>query len=68
MTLYSWIITKDLIHSPGERSNVGTYGPLDAPLTAQQILEDITARPFKMYDDDGELYYERPNKPLPFPD
>lgn len=68
---YAWIINKD--HTADETSGpegtnmnaVGVMGPSDAPeLMCQalegnhELLEGWTAFPFKMYDDDGELYYE----------
>jgi len=47
-----WVITKDHI----DTDQVGTNGPSDCMYT----VEEITALgiPFKLFDDDGELYYE----------
>lgn len=55
---YSWLITKDHISRDGERNDVGTAGPFGMPLSAEQIQQHANAQPFRMYDDDGELYYE----------
>ena len=53
MSVYHWIITTD--HIDGGRSK-GIRGPRGSRAT----VEDITAKgqPFRMHDDDGELYYE----------
>ena len=50
MSEYTWWVTKDIL----EDKYVSVLGPHDA-------VEEDTARctiPFRMYDDDGELYYE----------
>jgi len=47
---YHWIITTDHIDS----NSKGTVGPRNAPDT---IPEHWIKGIFKMYDDDGELYY-----------
>lgn len=53
---YAWVVTVDHIDTDA----VGTMGPSDA----DPVLLDFVNRPgdhrarFKMYDDDGELYYE----------
>ncbi len=46
---YRWEITKDLIDTGAE----GTEGPRDL----DPAIKENPAK-FKMYDDDGELYYE----------
>lgn len=56
---YGWIITHDHIEN-GEYNSVGTTGPGTAD---EEMIEAVKAEgnhrtPFKMYDDDGELYYE----------
>ena len=61
----AWTITKDYIADPdakrGTNSNaVGMTGPHSIPtaLTAKKIAEHPDAKPFRMLDDDGILYYE----------
>ena len=59
----AWTITRDHLAEPDARpatnSNaVGLVGPHDTPLTAKQIAEHPHAKPFRMLDDDGTLYYE----------
>ena len=49
---YAWTITKDKVE---DGLHVGTEGPSDAPDT---FGDDWHFRKFRMYDDDGELYYE----------
>ena len=59
MSKYSWIITKDLNGEGPEGTNsnaVGIIGPRDAPHEKEEIINK--GRKFKMYDDDGILYYE----------
>lgn len=60
---YAWVITEDLMARPEDgppRTNmnaVGVAGPSDAP---EDLLADVKAgkgRAFRIYDDDGELYY-----------
>lgn len=58
-----WTITKDHIADPdapaGTNLNaVGIVGPSSATLPADQIAAHPAAVSFRMYDDDGELYYE----------
>ena len=48
-----WIITKDYISSAGETTAVGTRSR-----DLKDGEEDKCTIPFKLYDDDGELYYE----------
>lgn len=52
-TRHGWVITKDHI-SDGEEE--GTMGPSDTPLQEADIRAKGT--PFRMYDDDDNLYYE----------
>lgn len=61
---YAWLITRDHLveRYGGEHSDVGTAGPSNAP---DELLDKLRAgkRPagslvFRMYDDDGELYYD----------
>ena len=47
---YRWEITKDLISNGGDVGQQGPYN-LDPEL-------DTNKTPFRMYDDDDELYYE----------
>lgn len=57
ITPYAWIITKDHLEGGPGDSDVGTAGPSRA--TEEQVeLARTQGRPFKIYDDDGELYYE----------
>lgn len=60
---YAWMIDTDKIADPEEEapcnSNaVGMMGPRDAPQELLDMLKKGIGRRFKMYDDDGELYYE----------
>ncbi len=58
MSSYAWIITKDHIEDlDPEGSDAGVIGPSDA--TPEQIaaLEAGDGKTFRMYDDDGLLYY-----------
>lgn len=48
---YAWFITEDHIETEAE----GTQGPHDAPDT---FGGDWKFRKFRMFDDDGILYYE----------
>lgn len=58
---HGWLITKDHIadssvQAPSNLNAPGMTGPRDLTAT----LEEIQAHgcPFKLYDDDGNLYYE----------
>jgi len=58
-----WTITKDHLAEPdapaGTNLNaVGVVGPSAAKLTAAQIIGHPRAVRFRLFDDDGELYYE----------
>ena len=55
---YHWTITKDHIMDPEhDRDEAGIVGPCCATFTAEQIAEHPKALEFRLYDDDGELYY-----------
>ena len=60
MSKYGGIITVDFISSggrPGTNSNaIGMVGPRDCSFDISEILKK--GKKFRMYDDDGELYYE----------
>ena len=58
----AWIIDKDHLkdpNDPGERDEAGTMGPSDAPdeLCRRLQLKSKPGQTFRLYDDDGELYY-----------
>lgn len=56
---YVWMITKDHLAQPDEPNAVGTIGPHhNLPLTQKEIRNHPKRVYFKMYDDDGNLYYE----------
>ena len=48
-----WTITEDHIE---DGRSVGTRGPRSVTLSTEEIIEQ--GFPFKLYDDDGNLYYE----------
>ena len=51
-----WIITHDHIKDENDKvGDAGTYGPGETTLTPEEI--EKFGRVFKIYDDDGELYY-----------
>lgn len=52
---YGWIIDKDYI---SEGKDVGVMGPFNTDKALTVALREGKGTPFKMYDDDGELYYE----------
>lgn len=52
----AYLITKDHIADSDERPNVGVFGPSSYIGTENTIF--AKGRHFRMYDDDGELYYE----------
>jgi hypothetical protein len=59
---YAWIIDKDHIavevEPEGTNMNaLGVIGPRDAPEDLILRLKHGEGRLFRMYDDDGELYY-----------
>ncbi|MBW2636012.1 MAG: hypothetical protein JRC86_00550 [Deltaproteobacteria bacterium] len=56
---YCWFISEDHIAQPGDKPGtnlnaVGVQGPSNAPQTIGEGWEVV---PFRMYDDDGILYY-----------
>jgi hypothetical protein len=55
MRKHVWIITKDCLAEPGERNETGTSGPHDMGLDVESRFD---VEPFRLYDDDGVLYYE----------
>ena len=60
MTTYAWVITKDHLMEPGdpeEGSSVGVAGPHEASDEALAQVRAGHGRLFRMYDDDGILYY-----------
>lgn len=54
-----WIVTKDFTNGDFEDSRdfdkVEVIGPRNCKLTAEELIK---GHPFKMFDDDGLLYYE----------
>lgn len=60
---YGWIITKDYLNEkwkadfPDDSSAVGTAGPRNINDEVLARLRKGEGQLFKMYDDDGELYY-----------
>jgi len=60
MSTYAWIITRDHLYrddDPIIQDETGTMGPRDATEEQCQLLRNGIGRPFRMYDDDGILYY-----------
>ncbi|MBG9791032.1 hypothetical protein ABD76_00140 [Paenibacillus dendritiformis] len=55
MSRCQWVITVDHI-TQGKR--VGTVGPWDAELSAEAIQHHPEGQPFRLKDDDGQLYFE----------
>lgn len=55
--MYAWIITRDHLESDPRYSDVGTSGPSDAPDEYLAKLKAGKGWTFRMYDDDGELYF-----------
>lgn len=58
---YGWLITKDHLypeHEEGVMSGPGYFGPYDISEELQTRLKAGEGEPFKMYDSDGEIYYE----------
>jgi hypothetical protein len=61
--MYAWTITKDFQADPGAKPGtnlnaVGVVGPRSCNKTHDEIMADPTGKRFRIYDDDGELYYE----------
>lgn len=52
---YGWLITKDHV-SDGDDERV--FGPRNSAFNPKYIMDHPGKQAFKMYDDDGELYYE----------
>jgi hypothetical protein len=55
-TVYGWIIARVTDDSGLDASEVGIMGPRGMTATADQLRSEGQA--FRMYDDDGVLYYE----------
>lgn len=56
MSRYQWTITEDRVTPAGAEGHaVGVIGPRGAELSAGEII--ARGVPFRMRDDDGELYY-----------
>ena len=56
---YGWIITKDYLdEGDSASSDVGTIGPSNISDEMMKDLRDGKGKPFRLYDDDRELYYE----------
>jgi hypothetical protein len=60
MSTCAWVITKDHLFEDGtdDRDKTGTSGPHDATDAQLEQARAGAGWPFKMYDDDGILYYE----------
>lgn len=57
--MYAWIITKDhLADGSTITDEAGTTGPRRATADLLARLQAGEGQEFRMYDDDGELYYE----------
>lgn len=65
--MYIWEITKDMLHTPqlaqmGIKSSVGTKGPYRYAEKKAHLeslsMDDVEQIPFRLFDDDGNLYYE----------
>ena len=54
---YAWKITKDHLARTPDEDEAGTSGPGNASEHHMNLLKDGEGEVFKMYDDDGELYY-----------
>lgn len=60
---YAWLITHDHVSSPGERGDISTLGPrgvsdeLERAIRSDDVPGGFTRAAFRMYDDDGILYY-----------
>lgn len=56
---YAWIIDKDHVDGDDVKDGcAGVRGPRDAPQALLDRLANSEGLPFRMRDDDGELYYE----------
>ena len=57
--MYGWIITKDWLAAEVDGDDeAGTLGPRDVHDSIVERLRRGEGARFRMYDDDGELYYE----------
>jgi hypothetical protein len=54
--MYAWAITKDHINEGHDENTCWTHGADD--LNHAYIVTHPEKQKFRMYDDDGELYYE----------
>lgn len=64
---YAWLITHDHLFGPGgefakdndasDLDSTGVMGPGDAPAKMLEALKAGRGYVFRMYDDDGELYF-----------
>lgn len=61
--MYAWAITKDHIANPNAEEGTyenakGLIGPRGVELSYEEIASHPDREFFKIYDDDGELYYD----------
>lgn len=54
---YGWVIEKDHLADDDEKSAAGITGPSEAPDELLVAVQERKGHVFKLYDDDGELYY-----------
>lgn len=54
MSAYAWMITRDILDDIPAK----VIGPGTAPVALVQRLTAGEGQPFRLFDDDGELYYE----------
>lgn len=60
---YVWLITDDDLAAPGDRADRSTAGParvsegLEKAIRSDDLPIGFTRAVFRMYDDDGTLYY-----------
>lgn len=54
---YGWIITKDHLAESGDAGDAGSNGPRDISDKMEADLIAGKGKAFRIYDDDGELYY-----------
>lgn len=69
MSAYAWIIDRDHLADPHDDDwpgDAGTCGPRDAPAAYLEALraDHEAGAAFRMYDDDGELYYSGRRLPV----
>ena len=53
---HGWLITK--VTDEEDQGSVGVFGPSATDLTPDEIKAHPDARPFRLLDDDGEVYAE----------